>query len=325
MKKLIALFVALVAVLGLAACGSKTTAKAPETTKAPVTTVAQKTFAHDGTYVAFAYDYNYGAPQVNEVRLTIKNDKVESLVINATQSHLDSEAGHYVWNEKSKKELGYGYHMFYSAYKNEAGEEASEAGYEAWCKANNKLEWFEQAALIEAALKADVNAKYDEIASVSIADNHYTELAKQAYANAVAGKLVDYVLCDNHGVCQIVWAEATVKADGSVSDYLVNTIQAKEATVEEKLTFTWNEKSKQELGYGYHMFYSAYKNEAGEEASEAGYEAWCKANNKLEWFEQAALICSAFAANNQVTEVAGVTISLTNELAALVKVAALVK
>ena len=89
MKKILSLFLALVAVLSLVSC------KKDE----------PRTYVVDGEFTAYVAHDNEGALQLTWVTVTIENDEIKSFYIDQLQSKNGQ------WNEKTKKELGYKYGM----------------------------------------------------------------------------------------------------------------------------------------------------------------------------------------------------------------------
>src|SRR5690554_8081673 len=128
MKRFMSVFVIALLSVALLACG-------------------KKEFAHDGTFLAVEAGDNYGAAMVTWVEVVVEDGKIKSFNIDALQGKI--EDGKHVWNEKSKKELAYDYRM------HDPARSMSEADYKTWLKENNKLEWFEQANLIEAHFLAN--------------------------------------------------------------------------------------------------------------------------------------------------------------------------
>src|SRR5690554_4028382 len=173
-KKLLLVFVALFAVVTLAAC---------DPTEEPV----ERTFVADGVYTAFSEELtNAGGPQITWVSVTIENDEITAFYIDVIQSAQTKNAEDVVtgfaFNAQSKKELGYAYRMH-------GQRSLTEAEYITWLEENEKLEWFEQAALIEAFMVENGPAAVtktedviDNIATVTIKDA-YTVLAAQAVQN----------------------------------------------------------------------------------------------------------------------------------------------
>ncbi|MCK9165992.1 MAG: hypothetical protein M0O92_01320, partial [Acholeplasmataceae bacterium] len=84
------------------------------------------------------------------------------------------------WNEKSKKELGY----YYGMHAPQAGTMPVTAEnletYKAYLEEENKLEWFEQVAIItDDVIKNGKDSKVDKTAGVTIiTDNYYQLIAK---------------------------------------------------------------------------------------------------------------------------------------------------
>ena len=283
-KRFMSMALVLVAVLSLAACGGKGN--------------KERTYAADGSYTAFLYETrSNNTPQITSVTVVIENDAIKSYTIDCTQGYVtkDSEGAvtGALFNEQSKKELGYNYKMHYGAleatdmddYKNKLAE-------------SGKLEWFEQAAAIEAHWLANgvdsvevTDGVISNVANVTIKDGGYTALAKEAVANAKAGIVKSFALNSSYGKAQVVFATAKV-VNGKLTDVVLDTIQSN--VTDGKWSF--NAQTKQELGYGYKMHYYSlgatdmddYKNKLAE-------------SGKLEWFEQAALIVEAFVAGQQLT------------------------
>lgn len=309
LKKVWAMVLVAVAALCLAGCKDKNKNEKP----------AERTYVADGSYVAYGYDLNYGAPQLTWVTVTIKNDKISDVDINTIQSAkvLDGETTTgYAWNAKNKKELGYEYYMFpESNARNEAGVLDVEA-YKKWLSDSNKKEWFEQVELLEAKIVADQNAdgftvsegKVTNVTGVTVSASTYVTLAKEAIANAKAGKVVAVRSTMYGGSAEYVVATATVDANGKLSNVVIDERQSKTADG----VFTWNEKTKQELGYNYGL----QRGSVGWDKSLEEYKNWLTENDKLEWFEEVALIVNvwkngtpAVDSNNKFTNVTGCTIS----------------
>ncbi|MDY0210959.1 MAG: hypothetical protein RBQ91_06120 [Acholeplasma sp.] len=93
----------------------------------------------------------FGVMFINE------NGKIENIFIDSVYLKA-SEDGTVEWTSygnpakgyattKMALDNGWGYHMFYAEYA-KTTEEPTEAGYQAWLKANSKLEWFQQVELI---------------------------------------------------------------------------------------------------------------------------------------------------------------------------------
>lgn len=294
----------------------------------------KRTYVADGDYTAFAV--KEGKVQLTTVTVTIKDDKLTKVYIDVRQGRSivdpsDETKGVSTFDEKTKKEKGYEYKMHYGAYKETVtdGTDTLE-GYQTWLKANNKLEWFEQAALIENYIVENGAGSIENIAGdniktitgVTISDDNYTTVAKAAIQLAKEGKVQAVTTGSN----SVTWAEAKVNSKGKLSDVVLNTLQSKTTVAETKVTFAWNAKNKQELGYEYKMHYDAYRKTVtdGTDTLE-GYQAWLKANNKFEWFEQAALIVNAWVGGTTLTtdgtghinNVTNVTISDDNYSAVL--------
>ena len=291
LKKLLLVFVALFAVAGLAACDPT-----EATTEEPV----ERTYKADGVYTAFSNETtNAGGPQMTWVSVTIENDEITEIFIDCIQSAAVKDAEEvttgFAFNASSKKELGYAYRMH-------GQRSLSEADYIQWLRDNDKLEWFEQAELIEAfmlengpaAVTKDAQTFIDNIASVSIKDGNYTVLAAQAIQNAIDG--VTYVVTTSG--MDIVWVKAEVNEEGVFTSLELNTLQGRFA----EGAFFWRDQNKQELGYAYRM----HRQNA---LSEADYIEWLRDNDKLEWHEQAAVITDYVLENG----VAGLAMDAANK------------
>ncbi|MDD4000742.1 MAG: hypothetical protein PHX62_07620 [Bacilli bacterium] len=255
-----------------------------------LTACKERTYKADGVYTAFSEGLSNGAPQVTEVSVTIKNDKIESFNIDCLQSVLTKDEEEVItgitFNAKTKKELRYAYRMH--------GQFAlSEEDYIDYLEENDELEWFEQAELLEAhflangtSLETDDNGYITNVASVSIADSDYSKLAAEAVANAKAGKVYSWMAYTSGTQANIVWAEGNVNDKGVLTSLSLDTLQG---NVKEN-AFTWNEKTKQELKYAYRMH-------GHRELSEEDYKEWLEENEELEWFEQANLLSDYVFAN----------------------------
>ena len=299
MKKILSFLFLLVVAFSLVACRDKGGDDNGGSTP------AVRTYVADGKYTAFTHSLNYGKPQLTWVTVTIENDQIKSFYIDQLQSGAEG------WNEKTKKELGYLYAMF-PALGNPAEDLE---GYKAALEAEGKLEWFQQAELIEKHFLTTLDVATDEsghiqgITGVTIADNDYIALAKKAVENAKAGIVTTFEAGKN----QVAFATAKVDKDGKLSNVVLDVRQITNGA--------WREQTKQELGYLYAMF-PALGNPAEDLE---GYKAALKEAGKLEWFEQAALIVEGWLngtiTGEDITVVTGVTIknsSYTNVLNALV-------
>ena len=274
MKKILSLFLALVAVLSLVSCKKE----------------EPRTYVVDGEFTAYVAHDNYGSLQLTWVTVTIENDEIKSYYIDQLQSTNGQ------WNEKTKKELGYAYRMH-------GQRDLSEADYKAYLKENDKLEWFEQAKLIEdhflTTLEVTTNNEgyIQGITGVTIADNEYISLAKKAVENAKAG-IVNVFDANMYGTdLNLTSATAKVNAEGKITEVKIDELQSKEGN--------WLEQTKQQKGYAYRMH-------GQRDLSEADYKAYLKENSKLEWFEQVDALAAAWlgGANvSNISSVTGVTIS----------------
>lgn len=260
-----------------------------------LTSCNRRTYMADGEFIAFKESLNYGAPQITVVKVTIENDEIKSFYIDCLQSTAVKDESNtvtsYAFNAKTKKELRYDYRM------HDGGRTMSEEDYIAWLKANNKLEWFEQAELLEAYflangtdLQTDDQGHITNVASVTIADSDYSLLAKQAVENAKQGKVYSWLAYSEGTSIGIIWAEGTLKSDGTLKTLKLDELQGKMSNG----TFSWNAKTKQELKYDYRM------HDGGRTMSEEDYKKYLKDNNKLEWFEQADLLAN-YALKNGVS------------------------
>lgn len=232
MKKVFALLFVAIAALSLAACG-------------------EKEYKVDGEFTAFQEGVNGNAQMVTTVTVKIEKGKIVSYYIDALQGKRKEVAGDpvtytFTWNEKTKKELGYGYRM------HDGARTMTETEYIAYLDENDKLEWFEQAELIEAKWLADgvesvtvANGVIDNVAGVTIKDGSYTKLAKEAVELAKAGKFQAIYTSGT----DLYFASMNVDSKGKVTNLVIDTLQSK--IVDNVLV--WNEKSKQELGADYGM------------------------------------------------------------------------
>ena len=267
MKKILSLFLALVAVLSLVSCKKE----------------EPRTYVVDGEFTAYVAHDNDGPLQLTWVTVTIENDEIKSFYIDQLQSKNGQ------WNEKTKKELGYAYRMH--------GQwDLSEDEYKAYLKENDKLEWFEQAKLIEehflTTLEVTTNNEgyIQGITNVSIKDNQYIALAKKAVENAKAG-IVNVFDANMYGTdLNLTSASAKVNAEGKIVEVKIDELQSKEGK--------WLEQTKQQLGTNYGMSAAAIdKNGDGV---------------TLEWYEQADAIAAAWLNGANVSNIAtvsGVSIS----------------
>lgn len=130
-------------------------------------------------------DIVWATADINRFK-TISNYKLDTL-----QGKYQN--GTFVYNEKSKQELGYEYYMFPQSGKKVEGVLDVE-GYKEWLRANNKKEWFEQADLIchefakngsyNFVIKSDGKIDNALVSGVTIGDNNYLKVLNQLLANA---------------------------------------------------------------------------------------------------------------------------------------------
>lgn len=137
----------------------------------------QRTYVVDGQYTAYSINKEATKPEVTLVTVTIKDDKISAVNIDTIQGSVTADGA--AFNAQSKKELGYGYHMHWYSYQPAEGEEKTEEGYAAWLKANNKLEWVDQAKLIVEAWVANSSVEYANIAGVTVANHDYLAVLNQ--------------------------------------------------------------------------------------------------------------------------------------------------
>lgn len=292
-------------------------------TSAALVACSNSEFSVDGEFTAFELSVKSNAPVVTSVTVTIEGGEVTGYHLDVRQGTRtstvddqgtleesdDTVSYSFAWNSQTKRELGYEYKLHYSTYTASLTniEEASIEGYQTWLSENNKLEWFEQAELIEdywleeGVDKATTNEDGDftTIASVSISNQSYNELAEEALQLAREGK---FQAIYAHG-SDLYIATMTVDSKGKFSDLILDVQQAdKDTTLG---TFEWKLETKQELGYLYHMHYYSYTASLSdtEEASEEGYIAWLTNNDKLEWSEQVNLITDYIETEGWVHEI----------------------
>ena len=293
MKKLLMFLFAAFLMTGIAACNGE------ETT-------VERTYAADGEYTAFLINTHYnGTPMMTSVTVTIENDEITEFDIDALQANSAFE-----WNAETKKELGYAYRMH-------GQRELSEADYITWLADNDKLEWFEQAEILEAEWVENgidsvtvTDGEFESLADVTISDGHYTELAEEAVQNAIDGKVIAFEATMSHGKPQVTWVEIQLDENGDMEDITIDVLQSSitqtagadtpEDDTDDTFEFAWNEETKQELGYAYRMH-------GQRELSEADYITWLADNDKLEWFEQAEIIQNEWLENgvDSITTVEG--------------------
>lgn len=274
MKKVITTIFAVLTLLVLAACG-------------------KKEFAYDGEFTAFEVSehttQSVKVPQITTVTVTVEKGKITKYYIDAIQgSFTKNDEGAITavaWNTKSKKELGASYGMkgVGPKYKFEGG---------AWSvvpDAKCEKEWNEQAALIEAKWLADgvdsvtvTDSRIDNVAGVTLKDGGYTKLAKEAVANAKAGKYVVYKLGVSYsGAAEVYSATLTVEK-GKAKTLVLDTRQSK---VNAETGLAWNAQTKQELGAAYGM-----KDVGPKYEFQNGAWAVVEGKCELEWNEQAKVI-----------------------------------
>jgi len=270
---------------------------------------SQSEFKVDGEFTAYALSVTNNKPVLTTVSVTIEKGKIAGYNIDVRQGYRnattndqgtvetsdDTTTYAFGWNELTKKELGFNYKMFYYQYVGTL-EDVSTArieGYQEYLTANNLLEWHQQAALLEQYWLenglddtiVDENGDFVNVAGVSVSNENYLELAKQAVELARAGEF-QAVVCSG---TDLYIASMTV-ANGSVSNLVLDVQQSTKSTT--LGTFEWKEHTKQQYRFDYKMHYNAYVATLDDvsTASIEGYEGWLTENNRLEWFEQADLI-----------------------------------
>lgn len=257
-------------------------------------------FKVDGEFTAYEVSVSRNAPQVTTVTVTIADGEIVDYAIDVRQGartqNATTLAYSFAWNTSTKNELAFNYKMHYSAYTASLADPATAtiSGYQAWLTANSKLEWFQQADLIEAAwleggvesVTKNAEGDIDNVAGVSISDGGYLALAVEAVELAKAGKF-QAIKCVG---TDLYIASMTMNAKGEFSELKLDVLQAtKDATAG---TFVWHTETKQDKGFNYKMHYNTYVASLADAntATIEGYQAWLTANNKLEWFQQADLI-----------------------------------
>ncbi len=254
---------------------------------------AKKEFAVDGEFTAFEVTEHTSqgvkVPQITAVTVTVKNGKITKYYIDVRQGSVVRDAEEQItavaWNTKTKKELGADYGMagVGPKYKFEGGE------WSVVPDAKCEKEWHEQAALIEAKWLADgvesvttTDSRIDNVAGVTLKDGGYTKLAKEAVANAKAGKFVVYKIGLSYsGAAEVYSATLTVEK-GKAKALVIDTRQSK---VNATTGLAWNAKTKQELGAEYAM-----KGVGPKYEFQDGAWVVVEGNCELEWNEQAELI-----------------------------------
>lgn len=268
-------------------------------------------FKVDGEFTAYELSVSSNRPVLTTVTVTIDKGSIVSYNIDVRQGYRtvtvadqgteetsdDVSTYNFGWNEQTKKDLGLNYKMHYSSYKASLEDVnlASIEGYATWLEENNMLDWARQASLIEAfwlangvdSTETDEDGDFINVASVSISDEGYSKLAKEAVELAKNGEF-QAVLCDG---TDLYIATMSVSEKGVVSNLMIDVQQAQKSTTEG--TFAWKEHTKQDLRYSYKMHYTTYTSslEDPNTASIEGYEAWLHNTYNLEWFEQVGLIC----------------------------------
>lgn len=267
-------------------------------------------FKVDGEFTAYSVSDSGNKPQVTLVTVTIEKGKIAGYYIDVRQGYRNATVNDqgtqdttddvttysFGWNSQTKKDLEFNYKMKYNTYVGslENPETATIEGYESWLETNNQYEWFQQAELLEAfwfengveATDVDDEGEFLNVAGVTVSDSSYVDLALEAVELARLGK---FQAIHSTGT-DLYIASMIVSPKGVISELKLDVQQSTRCTVEG--TFTWNEHTKQSLGYEYKMFYNAYLASLNDEweASMEGYRAWLTASNKLEWFEQIQVI-----------------------------------
>ncbi|MDR4968516.1 MAG: hypothetical protein RG740_02725, partial [Acholeplasmataceae bacterium] len=202
-------------------------------------------FKVDGEFMAYEETVARNAPQVTMVTVTIEDGKIVGYNIDTRQARRTATTTgegedavttySWAWNAMTKKELGDDYGMVTEP---------------------DQLEWYEQAALIEAHLLENGvdsitfdNDGYttDLGASVSITVDQYIKLAQEAVELAKLGKFQAVYTSGT----DLYSAHMIVTPKGEIEELLLDVRQStRDASAG---TFVWNEKTKQELGFDYGM------------------------------------------------------------------------
>jgi len=308
MKKVLALALTLVFAVVMLGCDKTTSAATTTTTAAPVAVE----FNVDGEFTAYAVSVSSNAPVVTSVTVTIEDGEIAGYFIDCRQGkRTATTVGEvttysFAWNAMTKKELGFGYKMHYSTYTTWAAAQTpaqtpSDAGYATWMGTadSTKLEWFEQANLLEAywlqnglfAAEVTSAGKFSNVAGVSVSNSSYTALAREAVGLARQGKF-QAIECSGTDL-YIAWM--IVDELGEVAELELDTLQATTDTAAG--TFVWKSFTKQEFGDNYGM------DEFGKQYSLVGgvWTASTTVNALLDWNEQADLITDYILANGWTT------------------------
>jgi hypothetical protein len=239
-----------------------------------------RTYASDGIFLAYETSVSRNAPQVTTVYVEIENDAIKGYYIDSRQGLRTGDGTTespyaWTWNEKTKKELGADYNMIVNS--------------------DIDKEWFEQAAAIEAfwlengidAMTKDADGYIDNVTGASIRDA-YSAIAKQALANAVKGEFVS-IYASGTDLYSATMTRCSCTVQG-IETLKLDVLQSTRSQATG--TFTWNAKTKQELGNDYGM------KDVGNSLSFAN-GAWSADGNKssLEWFEQVNLITNYIITN----------------------------
>lgn len=291
MKKIFSTLFAVFALALLAACNG-----------------GKKEFAIDGEFMAYEVTEHTTSgvqvPQVTMVTVTIKDGKIEKFYIDARQGTFVKSTPEATeenpdpteivssvkWNEETKKELKERYAMKGVGPKYELKDGA-------WVEVEGKceLEWYEQAEAIEAKWLADgvdsvtvTDGRIDNVAGVTVKDGGYIKLAKEAVANAKAGKFIVVKEAIDRDTAVFYSIELTVEK-GKAKEIIIDTLQS---TTDPVKGTVWNEKTKQELKEDYNMKGVGPKFEFKD-------GAWVVVEGKceLEWYEQAKIIQDYVLAN----------------------------
>ncbi|MGE0003506.1 MAG: hypothetical protein AB7S88_03480 [Candidatus Izemoplasmatales bacterium] len=273
-------------------------------------------FPLDGNFTAYSLSVSSNAPQVTMVTVTIENDEIVGYELDVRQGQRTSTVDdqgtveleddvttyQFAWKEQTKLELGFEYKMHYRTYMASLleAELATMEGYLNWLSENNQLEWHQQAELIEVFwlnegvtnVQIDEEGNHLNVAGVSVSDQGYTDLAKEAIELAKAGKFQAFVCSGT----DFYFAEMTMNGTEIVS-LSIDVWQANASATEG--SFSWKEMSKRQLGYHYKMHYNSYVASLDnvETATLEGYQGWLFENNRLEWFEQVDLVTAYVIAN----------------------------
>lgn len=269
-----------------------------------------RTYVADGIYLEYkTLDVN-NRPLISTVAVTIKSDTIDSVYIDCIDSEeiLVDGVVDYKLKAQSRKELGYlfGLHNqdeLASGYKKQDLNTAEGLQiYKDHLLAQNKKEWFEQAAILEAYFKTGNsileldNGYITSLEGVSIKDIAFSELFVKAVANAKTGTFKAFKYVNKYDV---ISATAKISKTKKLEKLTLDALSGKTSSG----TFKFDLESRMTMKYAYGMYnkddaeYEYVRQDLTTAIGLETYRAYLEASNQYEWFQQSTLFTNFILSN----------------------------